>query len=91
MEAVRFSYYGHGKTSCDNAKHKGAKHEHREDLTPEQQERIKGCSDSDELLKLAMEEGYELSDEQMEAVTGGGWHEPCTTLEADDVQQSGLG
>ena len=51
-----------------------------EGLTPEQQEKVKGCSTPEEMLALAQEEGYELSDEQLGAVSGG-WKEPCTTLD----------
>ena len=44
-----------------------------EDLTPEQQEKAKACSTFEELLSLAKEEGYELSDEELGAVSGGGF------------------
>ena len=42
-----------------------------EDLTPEQKEKVKGCKNADELLAIAREEGYELSDDELEAVNGG--------------------
>ena len=41
-------------------------------LTEEQIAKIKACKNQDELLALAKEEGIELSDEQLEAVSGGG-------------------
>ena len=44
-----------------------------EGLTPEQKEKAKECKNADELLKLAKEEGYELSDDELEAVSGGDW------------------
>ena len=44
-----------------------------EDLTPEQQEKARACKTPEEVLALAKEEGYELSDEQLEAVSGGSW------------------
>lgn len=50
-----------------------------EGLTPEQQEKIKDCSTPEEILAVAQEEGYELSDDELDAVSGG-WKEPCTTL-----------
>lgn len=42
-----------------------------ENLTPQQIERAKACKTPDELLALAKEEGYELSDEDLNAVSGG--------------------
>ena len=40
-------------------------------LTPEQITKVKACKNSDELLALAKQEGIELTDEQLEAVSGG--------------------
>jgi len=40
-------------------------------LTPEQLEKAKACKDTAELLKLAQDEGIELSEEQLEAINGG--------------------
>ena len=40
-------------------------------LSKEQIAKIKACKDQEELLKVAKEEGVELSDEQLEAVNGG--------------------
>ena len=44
-----------------------------EDLTPEQKEKVKECKNADELLAIAREEGYELSEDELEAVSGGDW------------------
>ena len=44
--------------------------EHK-DLTEEQKAKAKACKTPEEMLALAREEGYELSDEQIEAVSGG--------------------
>ena len=41
-------------------------------LTEEQVLKAKACKSSEELLSLAKEEGIELTDEQLEAVSGGG-------------------
>ena len=41
-------------------------------LTNEQIAKVKACKNSDELLALARKEGIELSNEQLEAVNGGG-------------------
>ena len=40
-------------------------------LTEEQVEKVKACKNQDELLAIAKEEGIELTDEQLEAVSGG--------------------
>ena len=40
-------------------------------LTDEQIAKVKACKNQEELLKLAKEEGVELTDEQLEAVSGG--------------------
>ena len=40
-------------------------------LTPEQIEKVKACKNQEELLKIAKEEGIELTDEQLDAVSGG--------------------
>lgn len=43
-----------------------------EDLTPEQQEKAKACKTPEDILALAKEEGYELSEEELQAISGGG-------------------
>ena len=50
-----------------------------EDLTPEQQERAKACKTPEEILALAKEVGYELSEEEIDTISGGGDGEPCWT------------
>ena len=40
-------------------------------LTPEQIEKVKACKGHEELLKLAKEEGIELTEEQLKAISGG--------------------
>lgn len=42
------------------------------DLTPEQKAKARACKTPEEMVRLAREEGFELSDEQLETV-GGGW------------------
>lgn len=45
-----------------------------QDLTAEQKERVKSCTSAEELLALAKEDGYELTEQELEAVAGGGEH-----------------
>ena len=40
-------------------------------LTEEQKERARACQTPEEILALAKEEGIELADEQLEAISGG--------------------
>ena len=48
------------------------------DLTPEMQERARACTSPEDVLRLAKEEGYELSEEELAKVTGGeGFWEYC--------------
>ena len=48
-----------------------------EDLkSPELQEKLKACKTTEELVALVREEGVELTDEQIDAVSGGvDWYE----------------
>ena len=50
-------------------------------LTEEQIAKIKECKNQEELLKLAKEEGIELSEEQLQAVSGG----MCSSTEKGPV------
>ena len=47
-----------------------------EELTAEQKTRAIACKTPEDLLSFADEEGIELTDEQLQAVSGGGWKEP---------------
>lgn len=49
------------------------------ELTEEQKKKVRGCSSAEELVTLAMAEGLELSDEQLEAVSGGHEWNTCDT------------
>jgi len=42
-------------------------------LTEEQIKKAKACKSQEEVLKLAKEEGVELTSEQLEVIAGGGW------------------
>ena len=51
-------------------------------LTEDQIAKIKECKSNEEMLALAKQEGVQLSDEQLEAVSGG-----CTsTLRGEDIR-----
>ena len=53
------------------------------DLTPEQREMAKNCNTPEELLDLSRKIGYDLSDEELDALNGGArtaWS--CSTDEA---------
>ena len=50
------------------------------DLTPEQIEKVSTCKTPEDILALAKEEGYELTDEELSQVVGGGsfaWKPSC--------------
>ena len=51
-------------------------------LTPEPRARAKQCKSAAELLALAKEEGYELTDDELEGISGGFWDDcdPYNTL-----------
>ena len=41
------------------------------DLSPEVQEKLKGAKTPEEIMALAKEEGYELSEEELDGISGG--------------------
>ena len=41
------------------------------DLTPEQKEKARACKTPEEMLALAQEEGYDLTDDELESISGG--------------------
>ena len=43
-----------------------------EDLSPEQKEGARACKTIDELIAFAKQEGFELTDSELEAISGGG-------------------
>ena len=42
-----------------------------EDLTPEQQEKAKACKTPEDVIALAKEIGYDLSEDELAALSGG--------------------
>ena len=63
-------------------------------LTEEQISKAKACKNQEELLALAKAEGIELSDEQLEAVSGG-WcsetTEPCPKCGSTSIKKEHRG
>ena len=49
--------------------------DYKEQLTPEQLEKARACKSADELIELAKSEGVELTDEQLEGISGGTWYD----------------
>ena len=60
-------------------------------LTEEQIAKVKTCKNQEELLKIAKEEGIELTDEQLNAVSGGGFNcspsVSCPKCGSNDVDE----
>ena len=48
------------------------------EISPELREKAKACKTPEDILALAKKEGYKLSEEELEAVAGGGWS-GCST------------
>ena len=59
------------------------------DLSPELRERARACKAPEEMLALAREEGFELSDEQLQDVSGGSdWS--CWTFCPEQCHHCGI-
>ena len=43
-----------------------------ENLTDEQRAKARACNTPEEIMSLAKEEGYELSEEELDGIAGGG-------------------
>ena len=59
-------------------------------LTDEQIKKVEACNSSEEVLALAKAEGYELSEEQLEAVSGGGCgggKEKCDECGSENIKE----
>ncbi len=44
------------------------------ELTPEQMEKARACKSPADLVELAKSEGVELTDDQLDAISGGTWY-----------------
>ncbi len=49
------------------------------ELSEEQMQRAKDCTTPEELLEFARSEGYQLSEEELEGVAGGGVWSSCNS------------
>ena len=47
-----------------------------EDLSPELKGKALACKTPEELLALAKTEGIDLTNDQLESISGGGWKQP---------------
>ena len=59
-----------------------------DDLSEGAKAKLKGCETPEEMLELAQEEGYELSDEQLEGISGG-WGSKCGDYCYDQLRNIG--
>ena len=60
-----------------------------DDISPELAEKAKACKTPEELLALAKEEGYELTDEQLQEISGG-WTDDCSSHCHTDCWRDGM-
>ena len=58
-----------------------------EDLSPELQEKAMACETAEDVFELAKAEGIELSEEDLELVSGGikGWKNPLKRMDSTDA------
>lgn len=49
------------------------------DISPELREKAKSCKTPEEMLALAKKEGYKLSEEELQAIAGGGSWTTCSS------------
>lgn len=55
------------------------------ELTEGQRARVRACETPDDIMALAKEEGYELSEDELEGIAGGFWGSllDCTSKDCD--------
>ena len=56
-----------------------------EDVPESIRKRAEACKTPEDLLALAAEEGYELNDEELQAINGGTFYQDCTWDSCADV------
>ena len=57
-----------------------------EKLTPEQSERLMDCKTPEDILAFAQSEGYELTDEELSEISGGGWGDSIKDFVKEKLQ-----
>ena len=58
-----------------------------QNLTPEQIEKARACKTGEELTALAEEVGVELSDEELDGISGGSWASDCPKEGCSDYRE----
>ena len=53
-----------------------------EDLTEEQKAKARACKTPEELVQLAMDEDVDLTEDQLEEVSGGAWNDSCSNIDS---------
>lgn len=54
-----------------------------DDISPELREKVLACKSEEELIQIAEEHGMQLTDEQVTAISGGGYGCPCDDFAYD--------
>lgn len=60
-----------------------------DEISPELREKAEACSTPEEIIELAKAEGYDLSEEELEAVSGGGWSD-CDGYVRSECKRQGV-
>ncbi len=61
-----------------------------DELSEELRAKVKTCQTPEEMFAIAKEEGYELSDEQLNSIAGGGFWDSCSDDCTSDCSSKGI-
>ena len=78
--------------NCNESDSDGRSSRNIKDLSPELIEKAKGCESPDELVTLAKTEGVQLTDEELDMISGGStWYDEnvCPVLGKHNWQRTG--